>query len=299
MGDFALKEQKKKEHQAAMSIDEQINNLKEIGLIIEDESYAKKILNDISYFRLIKAYSLNLKAKNGKYDEGITFNQIVELYLFNANLRQMLFAQIEKIEVNMRCRVANHISQKYGVLGYKNAENFSNEGYHEEFMKEIELEISRNAKAPFVKNFRDNYIDGELPMYALVEVFSFGTLSKFYKNLNNQDKKEIAKSFDVGYTYLESWIESISYVRNICAHYGRLYNAKLAKTPILYKQYREIGIGNNRIFGVLLCMKHLLKTDNHWRQFIDEIELLLEKYDSVNKQTMGFTENWKELLEDN
>ena len=51
-----------------MSIDEQINNLKEIGLIIEDESYAKKILNDISYFRLIKAYSLNLKAKNGKYE---------------------------------------------------------------------------------------------------------------------------------------------------------------------------------------------------------------------------------------
>ena len=79
-----------------MSIDEQINNLKEIGLIIEDESYAKKILNDISYFRLIKAYSLNLKAKNGKYDEGITFNQIVELYLFNANLRQILFAQIER-----------------------------------------------------------------------------------------------------------------------------------------------------------------------------------------------------------
>lgn len=294
-----MAEQKKKTHQPAMTIDEQVENLKEIGLTIEDEDYAKKILNDISYFRLIKAYSLNLKVRNGNYNKGVTFNQLVDLYLFNANLRQLLFPQIEKIEVNMRCRVANHISQEYGVLGYKDSENFADESYHKEFMDEINLEISRNPKAPFVKNFRDNYEGGELPMYALVEVFSFGTLSKFYKNLTNKDKKAIAKPFGVGYTYLESWIESISYVRNICAHYGRLYNAKLAKTPKLYNEYSQAGIGNNRIFGVLLCMKHLLKGDRHWNQFVDEIKLLFEKYESVDKKTMGFPEDWKELLEAN
>jgi abortive infection bacteriophage resistance protein len=32
-----------------MTIEEQIKNLKEIGLIVADEEYAKKILNDISY----------------------------------------------------------------------------------------------------------------------------------------------------------------------------------------------------------------------------------------------------------
>ncbi|WP_440285448.1 hypothetical protein [Eshraghiella crossota] len=53
-----------KKHQPSMTIDEQISNLKEIGLIFEDEEYARKILNDISYFRLIKAFSLNLKPKN-------------------------------------------------------------------------------------------------------------------------------------------------------------------------------------------------------------------------------------------
>ena len=46
-----------KQHQPPMTIDEQIENLKNIGLIVEDEEYAKRILNDISYFRLIKAYS--------------------------------------------------------------------------------------------------------------------------------------------------------------------------------------------------------------------------------------------------
>lgn len=42
-----------KQHQQPMTIDEQIDNLKNIGLTVEDEEYAKRILNDISYFRLI------------------------------------------------------------------------------------------------------------------------------------------------------------------------------------------------------------------------------------------------------
>lgn len=286
-----------KEHQPPMTIDEQIENLKNIGLIVENEEYAKKILNDISYFRLIKAYSLNLKSKNGKYCEKVTFEQIVELYLFNANFRQVIFPEIEKVEINVRCRIANYFAEQYGVLGYLEADNFVNAEYHKMFLDDIEEEIRRNSKAPFVKNFHDNYEGGNLPIYALVEILSFGTLSKFYKNMKNQDKKAIAKSFGVGYTYFESWLESISYVRNICAHYGRLYNAKLSKTPILYKEYSEAGIGNNRIFGVLLCLKHLLKSNDHWNLFVDKIELLFDKYESVDIKTMGFTENWKELLE--
>lgn len=279
-----------------MAIDEQISNLKEIGLIFEDEEYARKILNDISYFRLIKAFSLNLKPKNGNYNMRISFETIVGLYLFNANLRQLIFPEIEKIEINVRCRLSNYFAEKYGVLGYFNENNFADVNYHKEFLNDINQKIHRNSKAPFVKNFKENYEGGELPIYALVEVFSFGTLSKFYKNMLNRDKKAIAKSFGVGYTYLESWLESISYVRNICAHYGRLYNAKLSKTPILYREYTQSGIGNNRIFGVLLCLKQLLKNDTHWKFFVDNIEILIEKYEYVRIDTMGFPDNWKSLL---
>lgn len=286
-----------KKQQPPMTIDEQVENLKSIGLIVDDEEYAKKILNDISYFRLVKAYSLNLKPKNGCYDKQTTFKEIVDLYLFNANFRQIIFPEIEKVEINVRCRVANFFAEQYGVLGYLQAENFADENYHAQFLKDINEAIGRNSKAPFVRNFRENYEGGNLPIYALVEVFSFGTLSKFYKNMLNKDKKAIAKSFGVGYTYFESWLESISYVRNICAHYGRIYNAKLSKTPILYKEYTQVGIGNNRIYGVLLCLKHLLKNDVHWNLFVDKVELLFDKYQYVKISTMGFPENWRELLQ--
>lgn len=282
----------------AMNIEEQIDNLKKIGLIINDVEYAKSFLNDVSYFRLIKAYSLGLKPKNSDYYKGITFEEIVQLYLFNANFRQLLFAQIEKIEVNLRCRISNYFSIKYGVLGYKDADNFVNGIYYNDFVEDMEKEINRNSKAPFVKNFKTNYENGNIPFYALVELFSFGTLSKFYKNMKNTDKKAIASSFGIGYTYLESWIENIAFVRNICAHYGRVYNVNLSKTPILYKQYIADGISNLRIFATLLCMNLILDNDNHWKDFVDQIELLFEKYPSVKPELMGFPNNWKDLLID-
>lgn len=205
-----------KKHQTPMTIDEQVENLKSIGLIVDDEAYAKKILNDISYFRLVKAYSLNLKTKNGCYNKQTTFKEIVDLYLFNVNLRQIIFPEIEKVEINVRCRLANFFAEQYGVLGYLQAENFANENYHAEFLKDINEEIGRNSKAPFVRNFRENYEGGYLPIYALVEVFSFGTLSKFYKNMLNKDKKAIAKTFGVGYTYFESWLEHIVCEKYLC-----------------------------------------------------------------------------------
>ena len=203
-----------KQHPLPMTIDEQIENLKSLGLIIENEEYAKKILNDISYFRLIKAYSLGFKPKNGKYQEGVTFEQIVELYLFNANFRQVTFAEIEKIEVNVRCRIANYFAEVYGVLGYMEPQNFVDEEYHRAFMADIEEEVRRNSK-----------------------------------------------------------------------------------TPILYKEYTQAGIGNNRMFGVLLCMKQILKNDKHWNLYVDQIELLIDKYEKVDVKTMGFPDDWKKLLE--
>ena len=182
-------------HQPPMPIEEQVEKL-----------------NDISYFRLIKAYSLNLKPRNGNYYTGVTFEHIVELYLLNSNFRQLIFPEIEKVEINVRCRISNFFAANYGVLGYYDSDKFINPEYHKSFLKDIEAEIYRNSKAPFVKNFRENYEGGQLPIYALVEVFSFGTLSKFYKNMKNGDKKIVAKLFCVGYTYLESWLESIAYV---------------------------------------------------------------------------------------
>ena len=58
---------KLKKHQTPLTVEEQIKNLYDLGLTIEDEEVAKSLLNYVSYFRLIKAYSLGLKQKNSNY----------------------------------------------------------------------------------------------------------------------------------------------------------------------------------------------------------------------------------------
>lgn len=285
-----------KSHQPALDVNQQIENLKEKNLIFEDETAAAKFLNDVSYFRLIKAYSLGLKDKNGPYRDQASFDLLKELYLFNSNFRHLLFPQIEKIEVNLRCRLGNYFCLQYGVLGYLDDSNFCDLARHQDFLEDIEKDIAYNSKSPFVKNFQTNYIGGNLPFYALLEVMTFGTLSKLFQNLKQQDRKAISKMYGVPYTYFESWIESIAYVRNVCAHYGRLYNAKLTKTPKLYEEYKRKGIHNYHVFSVLICMKLLLPNDYHWTEFISDIDVLFNKYPHVKKKRMGFPDDWKAIL---
>ena len=237
---------------------------------------------------------MGLKPKNGNYYEGVAFDQLVELYRFNSNLRALLFPLVERVEIHLRCRISNYFCTKYGVLGYKAKNNFAL--YPDKFAQDIEREINRNLSTPFIRNFKENYINGDIPLYALVEILSFGLLSKFYKNMHSIDKKEIALRYGVGYAYLESWIESLSYVRNVCAHYGRLYNINFTKKPRLYRDDIAIGLSNDRMMGTLLCLKRLLPDDDRWSEFLAELNQLLSKYPHVRIDKMGFPGNWKEIL---
>lgn len=282
-----------KNHQPPLNVEEQVENLKEVGLVVKNDEYAKSILNDISYFRLVKGYGLGLKKRNSNFDGTVTFEHIAQLYFFDANLRQLISVLVEKVEINFRCRLCNYFCCKYGVTGYENSSYFKCEQYHNEFMEEVDKVILRNRNSPFVKNFQNNYSEDKLPFYAVSELTSFGTMSKFYKNMINSDKKEFAKNYGVGYTYLESWIEHIVTVRNLCAHYNRIYNFKLPNRPMLYN---HDNVNPNTIFATLLCIKRLLPRDKHWIEFADTLEILFEKYPDVDKLCIGFPQDWYNKL---
>lgn len=98
------------------TIDEQLEILKQRGLTINNEDEAKGFLLYNNYYR-ISGYSLTLRDHDTFYN-GTTFQNIMDIYKFDMELRNLLLLFIEKIEVNFKSIYAYEFSKIYGGLGY-------------------------------------------------------------------------------------------------------------------------------------------------------------------------------------
>lgn len=276
---------------------EQLDILKSRNLYIDDSENAEKTLQRINYYR-ISAYGLTLKdtLNKNQYIEGASFQKMLSLYEFDRKLRLILLGVLETIEIALRTHISYEIAHKFGPLGYKDKKNFINEKYHQESLEELDALINKSRKGElFIQHHFKKY-NGVIPIWAVIEVTSFGYLSKQYKNLNEEVKKHIAKIYyDVPHYYLESWFQTLSNIRNICAHYGRLYNKRLTFPPKLFRKER-LQFDNSYIFAAIYIIQRLLtKTDGN--RFITDLEALISEYEfHIEFSHIGFPANWQELL---
>lgn len=59
-----------------------------------------------------------------------------------------------------------------------------------------------------------------------------GMLSRFFKDMYNEDKNIIANLYSTTGACLENWIQCVTTIRNRCAHYSRFYDWKFADYPV-------------------------------------------------------------------
>lgn len=289
----------------ALTFDEQVDRLEKVHkLIIDDKIKAVEILRRVNYYRL-SAYGIGLKNKDNieEYMPGISLEHIFRLYLFDSKFKNILLHIVEQIEVQLRTQISNYIALKYGPEGYMDPENFiakiSRDGtdLHFSIISNFQRECERQKNIPFVKHHIEKY-DGHFPVWVSVELFTFGNLSSLFDIMFPEDRKQIAGLYKTEDNYLGSWILALVEVRNICAHYGRLYNMPLKQMPFLYTEYKKYrNTKNNKIFPVLLVIKRIFQNDGRWKNFYCELEALIENYsDVIIFPYMGFPDNWKEVL---
>lgn len=87
----------------------------------------------------------------------------------------------------------------------------------------------------FIIDHKNRYSEDDAEAWKILEVASLGTLSKFYKNLihNLPEKSRIANEMGLNlHSELSSWLESITYLRNIIAHHSRIWSRNMVKKPI-------------------------------------------------------------------
>jgi abortive infection bacteriophage resistance protein len=133
-----------------------------------------------------------------------------------------------------------------------------------------------------------------------IEVLSMGLLSKIFANLkSSKAKKAVADHFKLPTAdTLESWMKALSYVRNICAHHGRLWNRVLTIKPQMLKSSKYMWLGNtnvseNRLYVCLSTIIYLLKTVTPSTNFAAGFRNLHQLFPVADLRKMGFPEGWE------
>lgn len=280
------------------TIKEQINKLKQRGCIIEDEQKAADTLKYINYFRL-SDYFTPFTVQKGQYEPGTSFEKIMRVYEADRKLRSILMAYLEEIEIAMRAAVSNYHALKYGALGYTNPSTFDFRHNHQQFMGKIKHMIELNDDRSFVKHYNSKYC-GAFPLWVVMELFSFGMLTYFYKDMFTADKKEIAeKYYGCSSSEIDNWLFCLNELRNYCAHYNRLYGNTFPVEPRLPKCLEDSGIElKPDLFGYMVIMKYMSHNHQSWNErAVTPVERLLNKNSDVIRLChLGFPEDWKQIL---
>lgn len=307
------------ENKIFKTLDEQIDILESKGLVINDVDRAKEILFKENYFFVSGYRSLFMADfRDRKFVKGTTFEELYAMFLFDRNIRNIMFKNILIVENNIKSIISYQLSKKYGFKekDYLNPKNFTQDALKVRQVKDVLNKMKRQIKVNVKQHsatlhYISNY--GYIPLWVLVKVLSFGIISELYCILKPDDQFKIADIYGLDVHTLEVYLSILANFRNLCAHEDILYDHRTQRripNDIIHahleipQQDGEYIYGKNDLFAIVIIMQHMLSHDefHDFMQELDyEIKLLDVKIDVVPLSTLlnkfGFPENWKDVME--
>ena len=286
-----------------LTIPDQIKLLESRGLIIPDRKIAEKYLANISYYRL-SAYMYPFKdLATDTFVNDVSFDEIIDLYVFDRELRLLIFDAIETIEIVFRTQLIYQPSiSGGGAFWFEDPSNFDDVSRMNDHLQKLDDEVDRSGEV-FIDHFFSKYDEEKTPpVWMAFEVLTLGLLSRYYQNMKAslRAKTDIANHFGVSQPIVfQSWIRSITYVRNICAHHSRLWNRVLTNKPVIPRTPPSRWISqrtpnNEKIYYFLCCLTYMLRALQPKTTFIERLKSLFVKHPNVSKAAMGFPDNWED-----
>jgi len=287
----------------ALPIDDQIALLRRRGMRIDDELRAKHYLQHITYYRL-RAYWLPFEQPctvpgDHSFRAGTSFQDTLDLYIFDRQLRLLVMDAIERIEVSLRGAWAHHLATKYGPHGYLDPGLYARPDYYAKAMSGLMDEIKR-SRDTFIEHYKCKYDDPELPpIWMTSEVISLGQLSKWLGNLKlRADRQSISKPFGLDEKVLVSLAHHLTYIRNICAHHARLWNKQFIVTMAVPASPGSLKLAMNpaegrKLYNTLTALGYLIALiapNSEWRKHIID---LLDTHPLADPTAMGFPSDWR------
>jgi abortive infection bacteriophage resistance protein len=264
-----------------------------------DENKALYLLENISYYRFSGYwYPLLANKENHLFKPDANFDMAFNLYRFDCELRKLIIAELEKIEIAIRAKMAYVLSMAHDAFWIEDRTLFVNPHVHQSTLNKIQDELDRSDEE-FVIAFKSKYANRFPPSHILVEITSFGALSRLYGNLQSgKTKRDIARAFGLSDVAFTSWLHSLVYIRNVCAHHARIWNRPMSIQPLFPRSVSNVWlinrpIGINRVFYALSMIIYLLNVVNPKHTFKQKLESLFLKYPNVDRAAMGFPAHWQ------
>ena len=273
-------------------------------MLFREEANAQDLLKNISYYRL-KGYWWDMQDDYSihTFKPETYFEDVIARYYFDSQLRTILFDALETIEIALRAKMIYHLSLKYGGLWYLNESIFIDNDKYKKHVEDLKKEFVRSQEL-FIKDQKIRHPNTDADSWKILEIASFGTLSKLYKNLQYQleEKTIIAKEFGLNrHSELYSWLEPITYIRNIIAHHSRLWSRNMVKKPTdhlnnpkgLWFANPLTSVQTKKPFLIISCMVYLCNqiTPNH--QIKTKVLKLIEDNPKIPIYKLGFLNNWE------
>ena len=301
-----------------LSFNDQIAHLESgKNLSIPDRNYATTMLQQIGYFALIGGYKAPFKnPTTKKYRDGTTFEDIVALYKFDENLKELFLKYILQIERHIRSLLSYHFTQKHGEIQscYLTPANYSTKPSYAKgvtkLISTLDQLANRNKDYPYINHQRNAH--GNVPLWGLVNALTLGSLSKFYQYTTPDIQTKISKNFEnVNEKQLSQYLSVITKFRNVCAHGERLFSYQTKDYIPDTVLHHKLGIpkkgslyahGKNDLFALVIAFRYLLPNTEFRkfkRQLIPEINHYLASSTALTEhalyQYMGFPVNWKKI----
>ena len=288
---------------SALDTPDLLGILKQRGLVITNEPDALHTLSVISYFRLASFFRpLEADKHTHQFRQGCTLEQVMALYEFDTSLRDLVFSATRIIEIALRTRMNHRLSMKHKPFWFTNVDLATDGHLFTENLSSVDREL-RRSKEEFIKEHFARYTKPTFPpAWKTLETVSFGTLSKLYGNFARKaDKKQIANDFGVPQQeFMISWLESLTSLRNFCAHHSRIWNRRYAVKPQMPRRINgrdrltDFSFPPDKLYPQLCCIAYLLNSIAPENTFAADIKALLQKYPTVNPAAMGMVTNWQD-----
>ena len=284
----------------ALPIPAQVDLLAARGLDMPDREKVVHYLTFISYYRLsgyCHYFYKDPTSQDPAFRDGTSFDDVLNLYIFDRQFRNLLMDALERIEVAAKATIANSVSISAGPFWLTDANCFDY-GLHNgimELVQDVVGDDPQNHQHQYISHFYQSYnAPAYPPAWMLMEALSFAAVSKVYQRLKGVYRSDVAKEFKEHQTILESWLHALSFARNVCAHHQRVWNRRFTIQPKIPHRLKADWPDRSRPFVYSVCaMIHYLMgviaDESQWSHRLCEP---IEARPGVPLNRMGFPDDW-------